>query len=53
MRCAENEGAGKRGRARWLTAAAACAALEGAYYFIEQGVWLSKAGGGDATTIDA
>ena len=40
----ENEGAGKRGRARWLTAAAACAALEGAYYFIEQGVWLSKAG---------
>jgi hypothetical protein len=38
------EADGKRGWRRWASAAAACAALEGAYYFLEQGVWLSKAG---------
>ena len=38
------EAAGKRGRERFLTAAALCASLEGAYYFLEQGVWLSRAG---------
>jgi len=40
----EAEADGKRGWRRWASAAAACAALEGAYYFLEQGVWLSKAG---------
>ena len=36
-----------RGVSRWRsarTATVACAALEGAYYFMEQGVWLSKSG---------
>lgn len=36
-----------RGVSRWRSvrsAGAACAALEGAYYFMEQGVWLSKSG---------
>lgn len=36
-----------RGVSRWRSARSAgvaCAALEGAYYFMEQGVWLSKSG---------
>lgn len=36
-----------RGVSRWRSvrsAGVACAALEGAYYFMEQGVWLSKSG---------
>ena len=39
---------------RWTSAAAACALLEGAYYFLEQGVWLSKAGVAmrEKTTLD-
>ncbi|CAL56228.1 Peroxisomal biogenesis factor 11 [Ostreococcus tauri] len=41
---AEAEASGKRGYGRFLNAACACAALEGAYYFLEQGVWLSRAG---------
>lgn len=39
---------------RWTSAAALCALLEGAYYFLEQGVWLSKAGAAmrERTTLD-